>query len=981
MRGIVHDTAFLHDMLGELQGLTHATATEITDKGLDSLLVVTAELTLVELQGFLLDLLGGVGHITLNRLLDTEDITFRATLDEDFLEGTAAVLVVKTVDGEELLTVIVGKGKGLTDLVELVLELALVKEHEDIGIADDGLLDDIGGDDILDLLRDNTDHSPVLTGGLIEILDIVGHDRGGDGLPRLFNDKTLATVALDTHLLGEDIHDDQHDDGEEDRVILDLVDLEDNELLVEETGVHIIVQRVFKLATFIEGGEDGSEIVNGETDITLAGDLGNTLKGILVVGVERELGDTHTETLLLHLVDILLDLHQETALDKLGGETLELALGTLTLTIGSGGIGDLVTDLLGKTSITLVITTGSTMKVGIIEMVDTNTVLLLQLVLELVILTGLLGVKEELVVEILTLGRGVALKGGEILTVELDDGLVDDGFLNLRDRIGTLEDKEDKGLQEVLLLTEILTVLGLGDLEGVHGDGMLLAVGDIDTAEIAVETFVAVTGIDNDKVGILLVELTTDGVHKETLATAGGTEGEEIGIGGVGLLAFLTGDVNGKGDALTVGIVAFQRGVVTRGLTLLVEKTDGSIGEGEETVVLSREGIAVAGESTDEELQLVVATLGDMDALTAEDILKMVGDLIGVGNGRHGDNQREMGVDEELVLTLNDGLDTLDVLNGNLVGGVLHTGMTVLLGVKGLLLPALRRDIDDLVVNDTGSLGDTVKTAHQVDRHRGVVDTHVIIGTEGVGKTDIVNVKETVDLGLLVTLKDLLGIDLEAGHTDTAGKEILGEETVGIVLDLGRGEETDTLDIGGTEDIIDLLNLQKEITVLGWVIGHQGRLFLLLGDDKIGVTSDIAATVEMTEIAVAEETEGLVLGSTELVTHIKTATDEDILLLDTVTVTKTVKDIVKKSRIGVVAVGVGRELTDKISEGEDCREVSMTGVDDTHTLDILNAVVDMTEDMGTLRAGAESEDADGHTHKDGEEYNQDDNDVHDTKRD
>jgi hypothetical protein len=50
----------------------------------------------------------------------------------------------------------------------------------------------------------------------------------------------------------EHVHDDEHDDGEQHGVVLDLVNLEDDELLVKEAGINVVVQRVLELAAFVE---------------------------------------------------------------------------------------------------------------------------------------------------------------------------------------------------------------------------------------------------------------------------------------------------------------------------------------------------------------------------------------------------------------------------------------------------------------------------------------------------------------------------------------------------------------------------------------------------------------------------------------------------------------------------------------------------------------------------------------------------------
>ena len=50
------------------------------------------------------------------------------------------------------------------------------------------------------LLRHHADRGPELTGRLVHKLDVFGHERAGNGLPRFLYDQDFA-VLLDTHLL------------------------------------------------------------------------------------------------------------------------------------------------------------------------------------------------------------------------------------------------------------------------------------------------------------------------------------------------------------------------------------------------------------------------------------------------------------------------------------------------------------------------------------------------------------------------------------------------------------------------------------------------------------------------------------------------------------------------------------------------------------------------------------------------------------
>ena len=142
----------------------------------------------------------------------------------------------------------------------------------------------------------------MLTGGLVEILDILCHDRGSDGLPCLLDDEALAALSLDTHLLRENVHDDKDDNREEGLVILHLVDLEYDELLVEKALVHVIVEGILQLTATVEGLQNRTEVVDVEVGLlNLVGvrDLRNTLQGKLKEGIEVQL--LNREFLLLSL--------------------------------------------------------------------------------------------------------------------------------------------------------------------------------------------------------------------------------------------------------------------------------------------------------------------------------------------------------------------------------------------------------------------------------------------------------------------------------------------------------------------------------------------------------------------------------------------------------------------------------------------------------------------------------------------------------
>ena len=90
---------------------------------------------------------------------------------------------------------------------------------------------------------------------------------------------------------------------------------------------------------------------------------------------------------------------------------------------------------------------------------------------------------------------------------------INDGILQLLRRLVALEDLEDERLQKILLLSEVLLILHVTDLERIHRDRMLLAVRDIRAVEIAADTLIRVTCIHHHDIGVLLDELAHHGIR------------------------------------------------------------------------------------------------------------------------------------------------------------------------------------------------------------------------------------------------------------------------------------------------------------------------------------------------------------------------------------------------------------------------------------------------------------------------------------
>ena len=161
----------------------------------------------------------------------------------------------------------------------------------------------------------------------------------------------------------------------------------------------------------------------------------------------------------------------------------------------------------------------------------------------------------------------------EVGFIILHDGLVDDGLFQHRWLAGSLIYLEDKVLQEVFLLSEVLLILHLGYLERIHGDRLFLGVGNVGSPEVAADSLIAVTGIYNHNICVLLIILSHHRVHEEALSASGGSQYEEIGVVGILHLSFLTGGIYRHRYTLAVCIVAFQGRLVSLGLMLLIHQT------------------------------------------------------------------------------------------------------------------------------------------------------------------------------------------------------------------------------------------------------------------------------------------------------------------------------------------------------------------------------------------------------------------------
>ena len=124
-----------------------------------------------------------------------------------------------------------------------------------------------------------------------------------------------------------------------------------------------------------------------------------------------------------------------------------------------------------------------------------------------------LGVYKQFLPQLRTLLLRKFLERVEIGIVILHDGLVDYHVLYLAGEGVALEDEEHQRFEEVLLLAEVQPVLLRRDLEGVHGDGLLLGIGDVRAAVVAADALVGVARVHHDHIRLLLQQLADDRIH------------------------------------------------------------------------------------------------------------------------------------------------------------------------------------------------------------------------------------------------------------------------------------------------------------------------------------------------------------------------------------------------------------------------------------------------------------------------------------
>src|SRR5690606_33115248 len=97
----------------------------------------------------------------------------------------------------------------------------------------------------------------------------------GDGLPSLFDDECFPVFGSKPHFLDEDIHDNECDNREKHLVFLNAVNLEHHERFGKQGVVNILIEKVFKLTSFIKLLEYKAEFFKFKSNAFTLFDFGN----------------------------------------------------------------------------------------------------------------------------------------------------------------------------------------------------------------------------------------------------------------------------------------------------------------------------------------------------------------------------------------------------------------------------------------------------------------------------------------------------------------------------------------------------------------------------------------------------------------------------------------------------------------------------------------------------------------------------------
>ena len=447
----------------------------------------------------------------------------------------------------------------------------------------------------------------------------------------------------------------------------------------------------------------------------------------------------------------------------------------------------------------------------------------------------------------------------------------------------------------------------------------------------------------------------------KALAASRRPKAEEVGVVRNLLLSLLSADVDCHWHALTVGVVNLQRSVLALLRALLVHKAGGGIADGEEAVVVLAHTVAVARERVHEELQLVVGSLGYVNAQAAEGVLDVVGAFLYVRTLVHHYRKVVVAIDELLALPCDNLLHLLDVLHSHLVGRARYAGMTVLLLVEQTQFLLLAWNEYHLVEDDGLRLRHAVDGTHEVNRHGSVVHLDVGVGAYEGGKSDAVDIHEGVHLAAAFTHRDGLVIHLEPGHGDDRVGEVHGEVAVNILARLIFSEQS-----GAYASVLELVKhlacLHHEVPPATRVVGEKLALLVLLRDDKIGGRVGVFTPFEILEVTVRKEL------SLNVFRVVEAAAREDVLLLDGIALAERLDDGCQQCGELIVGIGVGRVFLHRVLHTDDRRVFAGLGVEHSHAVHVLCREVDVLKNPLALAACAESQHGDAHAGENRHEY-------------
>ena len=441
--------------------------------------------------------------------------------------------------------------------------------------------------------------------------------------------------------------------------------------------------------------------------------------------------------------------------------------------------------------------------------------------------------------------------------------------------------------------------------------------------------------IDNQRVVYIRLPSFADiKVHVERLAASAGSDAEEVGVVGHLHAAFLAGDVDAHGQALTVGVPCLEGCVLGVLEVLFEEEAEGCVVERQEEIIVRVERVSVAGEGVHEELQLVVGTLAGEDAALVE---------LGLDEARHGgkllglaaDKQVEVGVDKQLAVLGKEVQHGFDVGLGNLVAGVGHGAVALGLTLKLAEELSLLRNLDDLVVDDAVGIGNLAEEGQQVGGDDVAVDGDGLVGPDERWKVYLVHIDDVEGFYDLVAHPQAVVTGLEALHGEGTVLEVEGHEAVEVLVDLVLGELA-MPDAALLEDVHDLAHLRVEVEPGLGVVLHEGGLHRFLGDDEVGADLGIGAAVEVAEVAAREELH--VIGDGMVVA----LTAEDVLFLKGVALAEGLDDVVQHVGVGDVLHGIGGILLHGVLNLDDDGRITVLREEDrVHQLAI--GILDVLE--------------------------------------